>query len=205
MVKDLPATQGIQIWSLGWEDSLEKEMVSHSSIFAWRIPWTGEPLGLQSVRLQRVRHDWATKHDCLLGATHCIKSTELSAALFSLRHKVLMRSYEVEISLFILQLGKLMRERWIICWRPLRSTGIEVVPCLFSLLPETTNTLNSLVMELQQEACCGAGYFAERGFERANTYLELALWKRGHCWEDSVGGGRLRRDTQGWADSFRGK
>ena len=58
-----------------------------------------------------------------------------------------------------------MRERWIICWRPLRSTGIEVVPCLFSLLPETTNTLNSLVMELQQEVCCGAGYFCRKGLK----------------------------------------
>ena len=42
------------------EASLEKEMATHSSILAWRIPWTKEPGGLQSMRLQRVRHDWAT-------------------------------------------------------------------------------------------------------------------------------------------------
>ena len=45
-------------WSLGWEDPLEKEMATHSSILAWRTPWTEEPGGLQSVVLQRIRHDW---------------------------------------------------------------------------------------------------------------------------------------------------
>ena len=45
---------------LGWEDPLEKEMATHSSILAWRIPWTEELGGLQSMELQRVRHDWAT-------------------------------------------------------------------------------------------------------------------------------------------------
>ena len=43
MVKNLPATQGTQVRSLGWEDPLEKGMVTHSSILAWRIPWTEEP------------------------------------------------------------------------------------------------------------------------------------------------------------------
>ena len=42
---------------LGQEDLLEKEMITHSSIFAWRIPWTEEPSGLQSIGLQRVGHD----------------------------------------------------------------------------------------------------------------------------------------------------
>ena len=45
--------------SLGWEDPLEKEMETHSSILAWRIPWTEEPGGLQSVGSQRVWHDWS--------------------------------------------------------------------------------------------------------------------------------------------------
>ena len=55
-------TQEMQVQSLGPEDTLEGEMVTHSSIFSWRIPWTEEPGGLQSNGLQRVRHDWATKH-----------------------------------------------------------------------------------------------------------------------------------------------
>ena len=46
--------------SLGWKDPLEKEMATHSSILAWRIPWMEKPGGLQSTGSQRVRHDWAT-------------------------------------------------------------------------------------------------------------------------------------------------
>ena len=52
--------QETQIQSLGWENSLEKGMATHSSILAWRIPWTEEPGGLQSMGLQRVRHSWTT-------------------------------------------------------------------------------------------------------------------------------------------------
>ena len=47
----------MQVWSLYWEDLLEKEMATHSGILAWRIPWTEEPGGLQSIGPQRVCHD----------------------------------------------------------------------------------------------------------------------------------------------------
>ena len=47
----------MQVRSLGQEDSLEKEMATHSSILAWKIPWTEEPVGPQSMGSQRVRHD----------------------------------------------------------------------------------------------------------------------------------------------------
>ena len=58
MVKNLPAIQETQVRSLGQEgDPLEKGMATHSSIFAWRIPWTVEPGGLQSMGSQRVRCD----------------------------------------------------------------------------------------------------------------------------------------------------
>ena len=57
MVKNLPAMQETQIQALGQEDPLEKEMATHSSIPAWRIPWTEEPGRLQSMGLQRVRHN----------------------------------------------------------------------------------------------------------------------------------------------------
>ena len=49
--------QEIQVRSLGQKDALEKEMATHSSTFAWKIPWTEEPGGLQSMGLQRVGHD----------------------------------------------------------------------------------------------------------------------------------------------------
>ena len=51
-VKNLPAMQETWVQFLGWEDALEKEMATHSSILAWKIPWTEEPGGLQSMGLQ---------------------------------------------------------------------------------------------------------------------------------------------------------
>ena len=53
VIKNLPAVEESQVQSLGWEDPLEKEMATHSSILAWRILWTEEPGGLQSMGLQR--------------------------------------------------------------------------------------------------------------------------------------------------------
>jgi len=57
MVKNLPAMWETGVRSLGWEDPLEEGMATHSSILAWRIPWTEEPGGLQSMVSQRVEHD----------------------------------------------------------------------------------------------------------------------------------------------------
>ena len=57
MVNNLPEMQETRFQSLGWEDPLEKRMAIHSSILAWRIEWTEEPGGLQSMGLQRIEHD----------------------------------------------------------------------------------------------------------------------------------------------------
>ena len=67
MVKNPPAMQETQVQSLGQEDPLEKGMATHSSILAWRMPWTEEPGGLQSVGLQRVGHNWVT-NTCVIDA-----------------------------------------------------------------------------------------------------------------------------------------
>ena len=72
MVKNPPTMQETQVQSLGWEDPwedpLEKEMANNSSILVWKIPWMEESGGLQSMGLQRVRHDWVTNtftfHTC---------------------------------------------------------------------------------------------------------------------------------------------
>ena len=64
--KNLPAvqeTQKTQVRPLCQEDPLEEEMASHSSILAWRFPWTEELCGLQSMELQRVRHNWAGRQN----------------------------------------------------------------------------------------------------------------------------------------------
>ena len=74
----------MQVQSLAWEDPLEKEMVTHSSILAWRIPWTEEPGGLQFIGSQRVGLKRLKMHtiswksnlkfiECLLHARHCYK------------------------------------------------------------------------------------------------------------------------------------
>ena len=60
MLRNLSAMWESQVQSLGWEYPLEKVMATHSSVRALRIPWTEEPGGLQSLRPQRVRHDWVT-------------------------------------------------------------------------------------------------------------------------------------------------
>jgi len=56
-VKCLPAMRETWVRSQGWKDPLEKEMATHSSTLAWKIPWTEEPGGLQSMESQRVGHD----------------------------------------------------------------------------------------------------------------------------------------------------
>ena len=66
-----------QVWSLGQEDPLEKEMATHSSTLAWKIPWTEEPCRLQSMGSQRVRHDWATS------LTHSLQSFNQCATVYS--------------------------------------------------------------------------------------------------------------------------
>ena len=72
-LKRLPPMWETQVWSLGQEDPLEKEMASHPSILAWRIPWMEEPGRLQSMGSQRVGHDWATSpHFTSLMIASCI-------------------------------------------------------------------------------------------------------------------------------------
>ena len=60
MVNNLPAMPKTRVWFLGWEDPLQEEMETHSSLLAWRIPCTEEPGGLQSIGSQRVRKDLTT-------------------------------------------------------------------------------------------------------------------------------------------------
>ena len=67
-IKSLPAVRDTWIRSLGGQDPLKKEMTTHSSALAWEIPWTEEPGRLQSMGLQRVGHDLATKQQSLLPA-----------------------------------------------------------------------------------------------------------------------------------------
>ena len=78
MVKNLPAMQETQIRSLGWEDPLEKEMATHSSILAWRIPWTEEPGRLQSVGCKESDMTEQLTH------TYVVKISSFSSSYISL-------------------------------------------------------------------------------------------------------------------------
>ena len=66
MVKNPPTMWETWIRSLGWEDPLKEVMATHSSILAWRIPWTEQPGRLQSMGSQRVKHNWATQHTLII-------------------------------------------------------------------------------------------------------------------------------------------
>ena len=83
MVKNLPVMQKTRVWSLGQEDPLEKGMATHSSILAWRIPWTEEPGGVQSMSMPRVGHNWATN---TFNVWFNIMDTFLVPAAYKLMH-----------------------------------------------------------------------------------------------------------------------
>ena len=85
-VKNQPEMWDTFVQSLGWEDPLEEGLATHSSILAWRIPWTEEAGGLQSMVLQNVGHDWVTKHSraqCYFARTN-FKSVECILLLINL-------------------------------------------------------------------------------------------------------------------------
>ena len=63
MIKNLPAMRETWVWSLGWEDPIQKRTATHSSILVWRIPWTAKVGRLRSMGLQRVGHNWVTFTD----------------------------------------------------------------------------------------------------------------------------------------------
>ena len=75
MVKRLSAMQETRVQSLGWKDPLENEMAAHSSILAWKIPWTTEPGRLPSMGSQRVGHDWVTEHN--ISSAQCCRIISL--------------------------------------------------------------------------------------------------------------------------------
>ena len=89
VVNNLPVNVGDKVQSLGWEDPLEEDMATHSSILAWRNPWTEESGGLQSIASQRIRHDLATEHAHTQHAYMKIPPSEVSHA----HHRLLPLSY----------------------------------------------------------------------------------------------------------------
>ena len=84
MVKHLPTLRETQVWSLGREDPLEKEMATHSSTLAWQIPWMEDRGRLQFIGSQKVGHDWATS---LFTFFHLVFRTSRTIAIWVISHK----------------------------------------------------------------------------------------------------------------------
>ena len=94
------AMQETRVWSVGLEDPLEKGMATYSSILAWEIPWTEEPGRLQSMRSQRVRHDWATEHTCSWFIfTFCEISVSTNTQIIQDKRKVNQSSSAMQMKL----------------------------------------------------------------------------------------------------------
>ena len=99
MVKNPPAMWETWVRSLGWEHPLEKCIATHSSIQAWRIPWTEEPGGLLSMGLQRIKHDWASKHS--IYSIHPSIHLSIYPSIYSSIHTCIHPSIHLSIHLSI--------------------------------------------------------------------------------------------------------
>ena len=97
-LKFLPAVWETWVRSLGWEDPLEKEMATHSSTVAWRIPWMEKPGGLQSTGLQRVEHDWVTS--LTLNLISVSRSLFSSIFVCFFRFQIWVKKYSICFSIF---------------------------------------------------------------------------------------------------------
>ena len=120
MVKNPPPmqeTQEMQVPSLGREDPTEKKIATHSSILAWRIPWTEEPSGLQSMVWQKIRHNWGLntynviwiRNRILRHTNTCLAFVKLSltSKTEELKYfpKVLFKNLENRLNFFLLELN----------------------------------------------------------------------------------------------------
>ena len=102
-VKNLSARQETRVLSLGQEDPLEQGMATHASILTWRIPWTEEPGGLQSMGSQRVRHDWATNTIVYKSFLWMVQVLESPLALIKPRISLVINSFlNILLLLFVM-------------------------------------------------------------------------------------------------------
>ena len=121
LVKNLPVMQETWVRSLSREDPLEKRMATHSSILAWRIPWIGEPGGIQSVGLQRVGYDWVTNtftFICVLLAVFNISGGYGKRAVLTKS----CRAYRIQLGFCCLGNG-LLAQRWRALYQKLGCLG----------------------------------------------------------------------------------
>ena len=133
MVKNLPAMRETLVWSLGQEDPWEKEMAPHSSILAWKIPWTEEPGRLQSMGSQRVGRDWVTNTFTFPFGNHefvyclwiyfCLVNMFIYIIIFRLHIQVI--SYDICLSVWLASLSMIIS-------RPIHVAAIDIILLFFT-------------------------------------------------------------------------
>ena len=119
MVKNLPAMQETRFKPWVGKIPLEKEMAIHSSILAWKIPWTEEPGRLQSMGSQRVGHDWATNTFALLN-----EWVELDVSEVSSKSNIL-RSFKILLNFFFVTVGDCKLLPWVLTFRQFAFLGYQ--------------------------------------------------------------------------------
>ena len=134
-VKIPPAVKETWVPSLGQEDPLEEGMATRSSILAWRIPWTEEPGGPQSIGLQRVGHDWVTKHrQPRIGLPYCPVFMVQLFAQMSWKLNPYIKNWNTHVNdsfIFILVINFGCIGSSLLC-RLFCSCGVQAVQCGFS-------------------------------------------------------------------------
>ena len=122
LIKNPPAVWEIWVWSLGWEDPLEEGKPNHSSILAWKIPWTEESWGC------RVRHDWATLHSLTLQGSRMENIPLMTSHSLSLQgswmENILLISLKVKVKL--LSRVQLFVTPWTAAYQTPASTGFSM-------------------------------------------------------------------------------
>ena len=152
-LKCLPRMRETWVRSLGWEDPLEKEMASHSSTLAWRIPWREEPGRLQSMGSQRVGHDWVTS---------LLLSLSSSSTSFGLRQMLIWTEAQLwkwKWSLSVM--SNSLRPPWTVAYQASLATGFSrqeywstVVPTV-KMKKETAP--RKAVVTINNDTCKGPG------------------------------------------------
>ena len=134
MVKRLLTMWETRVRSLGWEDPLEKEIATHSSTLAWKIPWTEEPGSLQSMGSQRVGHDWVTKLCTLRLWNQNAKENQSHTAIKALNHSPSVVYFLLPLFFFFVCLSPAAA-----CWVFLTTLGL-VLPYLHKLAQTLHNS-----------------------------------------------------------------